>query len=464
MSTPSTYDLVIIGAGPGGYVGAIRASQLGLKTCVVEKDKCGGVCLNWGCIPSKNLIHQAQTFAEIKALEDMGVEVNPDGFDYGIVQKKSRSVTQRLNKGIEFLLKKNKVELIKGEARIENVGKIGLSDGRTIYGKNIIIATGSRPSAVPGFEFDHQRVLSSNDILAMQTLPKSLIILGAGAIGCEFSYVMNTFGIKVTLVEMVDQVLPFEDDEIAAQLKKAFTKSGIDVLTGHKAVSMDKSGKDIAVTLADGNGKQQVVEAEKVLCVFGRRPNTEDIGLEKIGIETEKGYIPVGAYYQTAVSHVFAIGDVVATPLLAHVASKEAEIAIEYIAGHGTEKKIDVDAIPSAIYCEPQVASFGLRESQAKANGIQYKKTVFPYSAIGKAVAIDKGEGLVKVLTDPTSREILGCHIIGHDATELIHELLLAKSAELLPDDIARMVHAHPSLSEILMEVMRGTSGEAIHI
>ena len=463
MASPSTYDVMIIGAGPGGYVGAIRASQLGLKTCVVEKDKCGGVCLNWGCIPSKNLIHQAQTFGALNELKEMGIAINIDGFDYSRVQKKSRDVTERLNKGIEFLLKKNKVDLVKGTAQILGQGKVKISDGRTIDAANIIIATGSRPSEIPGFEFDHQQVLSSNDILALQKLPKSLVILGAGAIGCEFAYVMNTFGVKVTLVEMAGHVLPFEDEEIAAILEKAFKKDAINVLTGHRAVALTKSDQKITVTLEDDKGKQHIVEADKALCVFGRRPNTENIGLESLGLKTERGYIPVGDYYQTATRNVFAIGDVVATPLLAHVASKEAEIAVEYIAGHKPEPRIDLDAVPSAIYCEPQVASFGLRESQAKEKNIPYLKTAFPYAAIGKAVAIGKAQGMIKVLLDPKSQEILGCHIVGHDATEMIHEILLAKSSELLPDDIAMMIHAHPTLSEIIMEVMRGTKGEAIH-
>lgn len=459
-----TYDVIIIGAGPGGYVAGIRASQLGLKVCIVEKDKPGGVCLNWGCIPSKSLIHQAHLFGDRHELEQMGLSIDTRNFDYGRVQRKSREATQKLSAGVEFLLKKNKIECIQGTARIISRKRVVIQDsGKTIECRNIIIATGSRPAIIPGFEFDEKQVLSSTGILSMTKLPESLIILGAGAIGCEFAYVMNSFGVNVTLVEMAHHVLPFEDAEVAGLLENSFKQSGIRVLTATRAVSLEKMGDKVVVSLAGGDGKQQKLEAEKALCVFGRRPNTEDIGLDAIGLKTEKGYIPVGDYYETSVKGVFAIGDVVATPLLAHVASKEGEIAIEYIAGRKPKSRIDVNTIPSAIYCEPQVASFGLREEQAKEKKIPYKKVVFPYKAVGKAVAIGHAEGMAKLLFDPETEEILGCHIIGRDATELIHEVMLAKSSELLPEDIASMVHAHPTISEVLMEAAKAVNGEAIH-
>jgi len=463
VSDQKAYDVIIIGAGPGGYVAGIRAAQLGLKVCVVEKDKPGGVCLNWGCIPSKNLIHQARIFHERRELEDMGLSIDTGNFDYTRVQHKSREATQRLNTGVEYLLKKNRVDLVQGTARIVDRGKIELSDGRTISGKNIIIATGSRPAEITGFEFDEEQVLSSTGILSMTKLPRSLIILGAGAIGCEFAYVMGAFGVKVTLVEMETHILPFEDAEIAAALEKSFRQSGIDVKTNTRALSLVKKLESVTVTLAGGNGEKATVDAEKALCVFGRKPNTDDIGLDRIGLQTERGYIAVGDYYETSVKGVFAIGDVVATPLLAHVASKEGEIVVEYIAGRKPKPGIDINAVPSAIYCEPQVASFGLREAQAIEQKTPYKKTVFPYLGVGKAVAIGHAEGMAKLLYDPETLEILGCHIIGSDATELIHEVLLAKSSELLPEDIAGMIHAHPTLSEILMEMMKGVNGQAIH-
>jgi len=465
MSELVTYDVTIIGAGPGGYVAGIRAAQLGLKVCIIEKDKPGGICLNWGCIPSKSLIHQASMFNDRLELEQMGVSVDTRNFDYGRVHKKSREATQRLNTGVEFLLKKNRVDLIQGTARIVSRNKVVVQgSGRMIECRNIIIATGSRPAEIPGFEFDEERVLSSTGILSMTRLPQSLIILGAGAIGCEFAYVMNSFDVKVTLVEMEHHILPFEDAEVAGILENSFKRSGIQVLTATRAISLEKTDTGVMVSLVGGDGKQQKVEAEKALCVFGRRPNTEDIGLDSIGLKTEKGYIPVGDYYETSVKGVFAIGDVVATPLLAHVASKEGEIAVEHIAGRKSSRaRIDIHAIPSAIYCEPQVASFGLREAEAKEKNISYKKALFPYKGVGKAVAIDHAEGMVKLLYDPETQEILGCHIIGHDATELIHEVLLAKTSELLPEDIADMVHAHPTISEALMEVAKAVNGEAIH-
>lgn len=458
------YDVVIIGAGPGGYVAGIRASQLGLKVCIIEKDKPGGVCLNWGCIPSKSLIHQAHLYSDRRELEQMGVAIDTRNFDYSRVQRKSREATQKLSAGVEFLLKKNKVEFIQGTARIISRNRVVIQgSGKTLECRNIIIATGSRPAIIPAFEFDEKQVLSSTGILAMTKLPESLIILGAGAIGCEFAYVMNSFGVNVTLVEMAHHILPFEDAEVAGLLENTFKKSGIRVLTATRAVSLEKMADKVVVELAGGDGKQQKMEAEKALCVFGRRPNTDDIGLDTIGLKTEKGYIPVGDYYETSVKGVFAIGDVVATPLLAHVASKEGEIAVEYIAGRKPKSRIDMNSIPSAIYCEPQVASFGLREEQAKEKRIPYKKVLFPYKAVGKAVAIGQAEGMAKLLYDPETQEILGCHIIGRDATELIHEVMLAKSSELLPEDIASMVHAHPTISEVLMEAAKAVNGEAIH-
>jgi dihydrolipoamide dehydrogenase len=458
------YDVIVIGAGPGGYVAAIRAAQLGLKACVVEKDKPGGICLNWGCIPTKNIIHQAEVFASQTDLEEMGLFIDTKKFNYGKVFEKSRNVVGTLVNGVEYLLKKNKVKLIRGKATIVAKNKVALADGTEISGKNILIATGSKPMQIPGFEFDEKQVLSSTGILSLKKLPESLVILGGGAIGCEFAYIMNAFGVKVYLVEMMDHILPFEDEGIVAVLADSFEKTGVTVMTGTQALSLKKTAKKVVVNLKEISGDEKQIEAQKVLCVFGRTPNTDDIGLENIGLKTEKGFIPVGDYGQTSVKGVFAIGDVVATPLLAHVASKEGEIAVEYMAGHGPEARIDPDIIPSAIYCQPQVASFGLREAQAKEKNIPYKTAVFPYRGVGKAVAIGKTDGLVKTLYDPDTQEILGAHMVGYNATEMIHEILLAKTGELLPEDMARMIHAHPTLSESIMELMRAVGGQPIHI
>lgn len=463
MSSSPPYDVVIIGAGPGGYVAGIRAAQLGLSACVIEKDKAGGVCLNWGCIPSKNLLYQAAMFDARKELESIGVVVDITGLDYSKVHKKSRQATQRLVKGVEFLLKKNKIPLVGGTARIAGKNKVVLEDGTEIAAKNILIATGSRPFELPGFECDENRVLSSNGILSMSALPKSLVILGAGAIGCEFAYVMSSFGVKVTLVEMADHILPFEDEEMVAVLAQSFKKKGIEILTGTRALSLTRSDSAVEIAMEEKAGVRKTLRAEKALCVFGRTPNTDALGLETIGIRTDRGYIPVGDYGQTDVSGVYAIGDVVKTPLLAHVASKEGEIAVEHMAGHETNARIDIDEVPSAIYCEPQIASFGLRESQAIERNIAYKKAIFPYRGIGKAVAIGKPDGMLKLLFDPDTQELLGAHIVGHDATELIHEILLAKTAKILPAQVAQMIHAHPTISELVMEGMLAVGGQAIH-
>lgn len=461
----SKLDIVIIGAGPGGYVAAIRAAQLGLSVVVVEMDTPGGVCLNWGCIPSKNLIQQAEDYHVLAAMEKLGVKVDRKGLDYGVVHANSRSAASALAGGVTGLLRKNKIKVVKGRARLAGAGKVAVEGGETLVAKNILIATGSRPMDVKGFEFDEKQVLSSTGILDMKKLPKSLVILGGGAIGCEFAFVMNAFGVEVTVVEMVDHLLPSEDFECAAVLEHSFNKAGITVHTGTRATGLKRTAKTVTVALATPEGDINVT-AEKALVVFGRRPNTEDLGLDTVGIEAdERGFIPVGHYNQTSAKGVFAIGDVTSTPLLAHVASREGEIAVEYIAGHAGEmKQVDPDSVPSAIYCEPQVAGFGLREDQAKSRGILIKKSVFPYRGIGKAVAVGKPEGLVKLIADPETGEILGGHVVGLNATEILHEILLAKTAELLPEDITRMIHAHPTLSEGVMEAALGLDGAPIHL
>jgi dihydrolipoamide dehydrogenase len=460
----SKLDVVIIGAGPGGYVAAIRAARLGLSVTVVEMDTPGGVCLNWGCIPSKNLIQQAEEFHVLQAMERLGVKVDRSGLDYTLVHANSRAAAGALAGGVAGLLRKNKVEVVKGRARLAGAGKVVVEGGDTLCAKNILIATGSRPLAVKGFEFDEQQVLSSRGILDLKQLPRSLVILGGGAIGCEFAFVMNAFGVEVTVVEMVDHLLPTEDFECAAVLEDSFTRAGIAVHTGTRATGLSRGAGSVSVALATPKG-EITVEAEKALVVFGRHPNTEDLGLDTVGIAVdERGFIPVGDYNQTAVRGVFAIGDVTSTPLLAHVASREGEIAVAYIAGHAGMKRVDADSVPSAIYCEPQVAGFGLREDEAKRQGIDIRKSVFPYRGIGKAVAVGKPEGLVKLIADPKTGEILGGHVVGLNATEIVHEMLLAKTSELLPEDIAHMIHAHPTLSEGLMEAAQGLIGTAIHL
>jgi len=464
MAGQFDYDVVIIGSGPGGYVAAIRAAQLGLKSAVIERDKPGGVCLNIGCIPSKTLIHQAEVFRASAELEAMSVTVDRAGLDYAKVFAASRAAADTLSKGVQYLLTKNDVEWISGEAKIAGPHEVVVGDKR-VTGKSILIATGSRPRSIPGFEIDEQTVMSSTGLLMMEELPASLLILGSGYIGMEFAHVMNAFGVDVHVVEMLDQVLPLEDPEIARVLERSMRKRGVEFSVSTKAVSMTAGEGGTEVTLEGSSGDTRIVAAQKVLVAVGRAPNTEGIGLEAVGLATDKGFIPVGDYYQTSAAGIYAIGDVVASPMLAHVASKEAEIAVEHMAGHPPpEPKVDPLAIPGAIYTEPQIANFGYNEKTAAEAGVAYEKATFPYRGAGKSVAVGRPEGMVKILFDGDTHELLGAQIVGAEATELIHELLLAKSAELLTEDIATMIHAHPTLSEAVMEAARAAEGWAIHV
>jgi len=456
------FDLIIIGAGPGGYVGAIRAAQLGLKTAIVEKDKPGGVCLNIGCIPSKALIHQAEKFNAIKDLEKMGVKVDTSGFNYQEVFKKSRLTSKKLSKGVEFLLKKNQVEYFAGEAKFVDAKTLRIDDEEVIKAENIIIATGSRPRQIPGFAFDEEKVLSSTGALMLEKLPERILILGSGAIGMEFTHVMNSFGVEVHLVEMMETLLPTEDADISQELEKAFRKRKVRIYTSTKATGYTETKEGLKVTLEAKDGSTSEVVVDQILVAVGRATNVENIGLEDIGVKTERGFIPVGDYYETDVKGVYAVGDVVASPLLAHVASKEAEIAVEHIAGRKAEKQLDPMLIPGAVYCEPEVGSFGLREKDADPETTVVSR--FPYKAIGKATAVEQADGFFKLITDKETGCLLGASIVGAQATELIHELLLAKDMKISMEKVAELIHAHPTLSEGLMEAARMSQGWAIHI
>ncbi len=464
MSEAYEYDVVVIGSGPGGYVAAIRASQLGMKAAVIERDKPGGVCLNIGCIPSKALIHQAELFRSLEDAESLGVKVDRGSFDYRKVFSKSRKAADRLSKGVQSLLRKNEIAYIEGEGRLTTAHEVMVNGERRVTGKNVLIATGSRPREIPGFEIDEEKVISSTGALMLESLPESLAILGAGAIGMEFASIMSAFGVDVTVIEMLPRILPIEDPEVVEVARRSFKRRGIVMHTGAKAESMKRTKTGVELTVSIGDGKKEKVAAEKLLVAVGRAPNSENVGLEDIGIELDRGFIEVGDYYQTAVRGVYAIGDVIPTPLLAHVASKEGEIAVEHMAGHDPEPRLDSHHIPSAVYCEPQIASFGFTEEAAQKEGVPFAKAVFPYRGAGKSVAVEKPDGMVKILYDPKTKEILGAHVVGSDATELIHELLLAKKSELLPEDVATMVHAHPTLSEAVMEAARAAEGWAIHV
>ncbi len=456
------YDLVVLGAGPGGYVAAIRASQLGMKVAVVEKDKPGGVCLNVGCIPSKALIHQAALVGSTGELENIGIKVDASTLDYGKVFAFSRKAADTLSRGVAYLLKKNKIELIAGEGTVKAAHQVEVKEGSKITGRNLLVATGSRPRTIPGFEIDEKLVLSSTGALMLEKLPTRVCILGGGAIGVEFAHIMNAFGVEVHLVEMLEHLLPLEDEEAVQVLVRSFKKRGIKVYTSTRASGYRKSGKTVKVGLEGGDGAGEL-EVDRILLVVGRAPNSEGIGLENVGIKVDRGFIPVGDYYRSSAEGLYAVGDVIDSPMLAHVASKEGEIAVEHMADRRTPVRLDPNAVPGAVYCEPQLASFGYTEKRAREEGLDFEKSVFPYRGVGKAVAMGKPEGLLKLLVERETREILGAHLVGAEATELIHEILLAKTAELLPEDMAAMVHAHPTLSEGVMELARAAEGWVIH-
>ncbi len=469
-----SYDIVILGAGPGGYVAAIRAAQLGLSAAVIEKDSPGGVCLNIGCIPSKALIHQAGLFREGKALlEKTGAKVDITRLDYSKVWRSSRQAADRLSKGVQFLLKKNKVELIKGFGVLADAKSIlvdNAGEKEIVRGKALILATGSRPRSIPGFAIDEKILLSSTGMLMSESLPESLIILGAGAIGMEFAYVMNAFGVEVTVVELLDQVLPLEDPESAKIVGKAFVSRGVKIHTSAKAEKVTAGGGKALMSVVLGDGSSTTLEADQVLVSVGRAPNTEGLGLESLGIRMTRGYVETGDYYETQAAGIYAIGDITTQPQLAHVASKAGEIAVEHIAHllkgspEARTARINPYVIPSAVYCEPEVASFGLSEKKAGEMGVRFETARFPYRGIGKAVATEAPEGQVKIVFSPATGAILGASIVGAGATDTIHELLLASMAELTLEEVAEMIHAHPTLSEGIMEAAKAGLGRAIHI
>ena len=461
------YDVAIIGAGPGGYVAAIRARQLGLKVALIERDKAGGVCLNVGCIPSKALIHQAEVFTHAQQLTELGATLNLQGFKYKKVYEKSRNAAETLSKGVQFLIKKNKIDYLEGRASFKDATHLTIEkrDGsqQVVEARNIIIATGSRPRELKGFEFDEKQIISSTGALFLQKLPKSIIILGAGVIGMEFAHIMNAFGVKVTMVEMLDQILAGADVECASRMRTIFEGRTITFYTSTQAQKVHKSAAGIKLSLQGAQAPSEL-SAEMLLVAIGRTPNIEDLNLDNVGINTHKGAISTHDYYQTSVPNIFAIGDAIATPQLAHVASKEGEIVAEHIAGQQPRHTRFPDALyPSAVYTDPELAFFGPTEAQLKKDKVAYEKSTFPYRGAGKSVAIDATEGQATLYFGKEHHEFLAAHIIGKHATELVHELLLAKQAELLPEDVADMVHAHPTLSEVSLEASRAAEGWAIH-
>ncbi len=461
------YDVIIIGSGPGGYVTAIRAAQLGLKVAVVEKENLGGICLNWGCIPTKSLLKSAQVYEYTKHAADYGVsiggEIKPD---FEAMVKRSRSVASGMSKGIEYLFKKNKVETINGIGKL--VGKSGVevtdnSNKKTIYtAKHIILATGARSRELPNLPQDGEKIIGYRKALTLEKQPESMVVVGSGAIGSEFAYFYQSIGTQVTLVEFMPTLVPNEDIDISKQLARSFKKMKMKVLVDSSVESVDTSGEKCKVTIKTKKG-EQVVEADVVLSAVGISPNTEGIGLEELGVETEKGHVKVDEFYKTNVEGIYAIGDIVAGPALAHVASAEGIICIEKIAGL-TPDPIDYGNIPGCTYTNPEVSSVGLTEAKAKEAGHEIKVGKFPYSASGKASAAGQKDGFVKLIFDAKYGELLGAHMIGGNVTEMIAEMVVAKKLEITGHELLKTIHPHPTMSEAVMEAAAAAYDEVIHI
>jgi dihydrolipoamide dehydrogenase len=464
----SDYDVIVIGAGPGGYVAAIRAAQLGMKTAVVEKEFLGGVCLNVGCIPSKSLLRNAELAHILRErTAEFGFSFENLKLDYAVAVDRSRKVSKRLVQGVGFLMKKNKIDVHMGVARLTARDTVQVTDaeGKTqsFTAKNIIVASGAHAAMIPGVKPDGEKVLTYWEAILQTRRPESVVIIGAGAIGVEFATIWNSYGTQVTLVEMLPRIVPLEDEEISAELAKSFQKRGIQMLTGHKVQSVETTDQGVRVRVSDGSS-EKVLEAEQALVAIGFKPNTQDLGLEAAGVElNERGFIKIDERMATNVPGIWAIGDVTGQLLLAHVASAMGIVAAENIAGVPTVK-LDYRMMPRATYCQPQVASFGLTEAQAREQGYEVKIGRFPFQPNGKALGLGDYAGFVKIVTDAKYGEILGAHMIGPEVTELLPELTLAQSMELTIEEIARNVHAHPTLSEVIMEAAHAAAGHAIHI
>lgn len=463
------YEIAVLGGGPGGYVAAIRAAQLGFKTVVIDKDNLGGICLNWGCIPTKSLLKNAEIYDIVKNYgNDFGITAKELTFDFNKIINRSRGIADRISKNVEMLIKKNKIDRIRGFGKLVSKTNIDIYDEKnkkieSVSAEKIIIATGARPKAIPSIPVDKKMIITSTEAMILPELPKELIVIGAGAIGVEFAYFYSVLGTQVTIIEMMDTVLPIEDKEISKELEKSFKKRGIKILTGASVEKAEVKGKKVKVTVSV-NGKSEELSADKVLSAVGVTGNVEGFGLEELGVELYKNHIKVDkTTYETNVKGIYAIGDVIGPPWLAHVASHEGIHCVEGIKGI-KNKPLDYQNIPGCTYCQPQVASVGLTEEKAKAEGYEIKVGKFPFMASGKAFAVGEREGFVKLIFDAKYGELLGAHIIGSEATELIAEAVMARELEATGESIIKTVHAHPTLSEALMEAAAQAYGEAIHI
>jgi dihydrolipoamide dehydrogenase len=463
------YDVVIIGSGPGGYVAAIRAGQLGLKVAIVEKDdRFGGTCLLRGCIPTKALLFNAKLYQQFLNAKEFGITYKDLALDLKVVQQRKNKIVLKNAKGVEFLLKKNKVETVRGYGSLASptsvLVKSPTGEEKTLETRHVILATGSEPKIFPNINVDGKHVITNNEALELESVPKSMVVIGAGAVGVEFASIYSRFGSKITLVEMLPQILPFEDSEVAAELEKIFRKQGITVMTNTSLEKLDLMKDGVSVTVKNTvDGKVISIEAEKALIAVGRAPNTANIGLEKVGIQTERNFVLINDYMQTNVSSVYAIGDIVPKPQLAHMASFEAHVAVEHIAGHHP-RPINYDLCPSCTYCDPEVASVGISEKKALERGRRVKVGRFPFMAIAKAGIVGEPEGFVKIVSDAKFGEILGVQIIGPHATDVIAEACVAMTMEATAEDLALTIHAHPTIAEAMGEAAHAAFDLPIHI
>ncbi|NJX15618.1 dihydrolipoyl dehydrogenase [Tamlana crocina] len=457
----SKYDIIVLGSGPGGYVTAIRASQLGFKTAIVEKENLGGVCLNWGCIPTKALLKSAQVFEYLKHAEDYGLTVKDAKHDFDAVVKRSRGVADGMSKGVQFLMKKNKIDVINGYGKIKPGKKVDV-DGTEYSADHIIIATGARSRELPSLPQDGEKVIGYREAMSLKKQPKKMIVVGSGAIGVEFAYFYNSMGTEVTVVEYLPNVVPVEDEDVSKQLERSFKKSGINVMTSAEVTKVDTSGKGVKATVKTKKG-EEVLEADVILSAVGIKTNIENIGLEDVGIVVDRDKIIVNDYYQTNMPGYYAIGDVTPGQALAHVASAEGILCVEKIAGMHVEP-IDYGNIPGCTYCTPEIASVGLTEKAAKEKGYDIKIGKFPFSASGKASAGGNKDGFVKVIFDAKYGEWLGCHMIGAGVTDMIAEAVLGRKLETTGHEVLKAVHPHPTMSEAVMEAVAAAYDEVIHI
>jgi dihydrolipoamide dehydrogenase len=461
------FDVTIIGAGPGGYVAAIRGAQLGLKVAIIEKDKrLGGTCGLRGCIPTKQLLQSAHIYEQTQHAAEFGVQATGIQLAFADVQKRKDKIVTKNSAGVSFLMKKNKVTVFQGTARLALPGKVEVAgaDGKqqTLETKNVIIATGSVVRPIPGFETDGQRIVNSDHILELKDVPKSLVVMGSGAVGVEFASIYSRFGARATIVELMPRMMPLEDEEVSKEIEKAFRKRKITVLTGTKLEKMEKTDGGVKVTGKDAKGTDVSLEAEMLLVAVGRMPYLEGLGIEGTKIKVERGSVQVDEFCRTGEPNVFAIGDVIPTPWLAHLASKEGILVVEQIAGEKPQP-INLRQVPSCTYCDPEVASVGLTEAKAREEGYDVKVGKFPFSASGKARILGEEEGFVKIVADKKYDEILGAHVIGPHATEIIHECIVAMHLESTAEELGRTIHAHPTVSESVMEAAEGIHDLTIH-